>query len=120
MLIRVTGPNFIGGLIFGNNGRVAEPAPVVKWAQGMTADQVRAEAAKRGLEAKIVHTLTSVEIKGGEVLGGRAARACCRASSAGRAGACDPPFNSPSALARPDRPTDDSGREQISGSLMIG
>jgi len=66
MLIRVTGPNFVGGLIFGNNGRVAEAAPVVKWAQGMTADQVRAEAAKRGLKAKIVHTLTGAEIEAGK------------------------------------------------------
>ena len=66
MLIRVTGLNFVGGLIFGNNGRVAEAAPVVKWARGMTADQVRAEVAKRGLKAEIVRALTGVEIAAGK------------------------------------------------------
>src|SRR5262245_35507926 len=66
MLIRVTGPNFVAGLILGNNGRVAEAAPVVKWAQCMTVDQVHAEAAKRGPEAKTVHTLRGAGIKAGK------------------------------------------------------
>jgi hypothetical protein len=63
MLIRVTGPNFVGGLIFGSRGTVIEAAPVLKWANGMTADEVQAEATKRGFKATIVHTLTGTEIK---------------------------------------------------------
>ena len=63
MLIRVTGPNFVGGLIFGDRGRVIEAAPILKWANGMTADEVRAEATKRGFKAAIVHALTGTEIK---------------------------------------------------------
>ena len=63
MLIRVTGPNFVGGLIFGDRGRVIEAAPILKWATGMTADEVRAEATKRGFEATTVRALTGTEIK---------------------------------------------------------
>jgi hypothetical protein len=63
MLIRVTGSNFVGGLIFGDRGKVIEAAPILKWANGMTADEVRAEATKRGLKATMTHTLTGKELK---------------------------------------------------------
>jgi hypothetical protein len=68
MLIRVTGPNFVGGFIFSDRGKVIEAAPILKWAEGMTADEVRAEVTKRGFKAAIVRTLTGAEIKAvGEV-----------------------------------------------------
>lgn len=65
MLVRVTGPNFIAGVVL-EDGRVQRTAPIVKWAMGMTEDELRAEIRRRKLTATIVRTLTRAEIQGDE------------------------------------------------------
>jgi hypothetical protein len=62
MLIRIAGPNFVAGVVFGEDGDVRVAAPIVRWAVGLTVDQLRAEVARRGLTAAMVRTLTKPEI----------------------------------------------------------
>jgi hypothetical protein len=64
MLIRVTGPDFVAGLVFGEDDMVRLAAPVLRWAIGLPADELRAELERRGLKAKLVRTLTRPEITG--------------------------------------------------------
>jgi hypothetical protein len=65
MLIRVIGPNFVAGIVFDEDGRVHRTADIVKWAKGMTEDELRGELRRRGLTATRVRTLTRAEIKMG-------------------------------------------------------
>ena len=63
MLVRVTGPNFVAGLVFGiDNERVMVCAPILKWARGMTEKELRRELKRRGLTASYVRTLTGREM----------------------------------------------------------
>jgi hypothetical protein len=64
MLIRVTGPNFVAGLVLDEDDMVRVAAPILKWAIDMPADTLRAELARRGFKATIVRTLTRPEITG--------------------------------------------------------
>ena len=64
MLIRVTGPNFVGGVVLDEDGLVRVAAPILRWAIDMPADTLRAELARRGLKGTVVRTLTRPEIKG--------------------------------------------------------
>jgi hypothetical protein len=63
MLIRVTGPYFVAGLVIDEDDCVRIAAPVLKWAKGLNQEQLRAELARRELTATIVRTLTESEIK---------------------------------------------------------
>jgi hypothetical protein len=66
MLLRVTGTKFVAGLVFGlDTGRVAVTAPILRWAYGMTEDQLRRELKRRGLTASYVRTLTREEMQSG-------------------------------------------------------
>ncbi len=62
MLIRITGSDFVAGVVFDEDERVHRFAPKVAWAKGMTPDELRAEIQRRGLTATMVRTLTSQEI----------------------------------------------------------
>jgi len=64
MLLRVTGPDFVGGLVLDDDGMVHLAAPILKWAIGLQADSLRVELARRGLKATMVRTLTRPEITG--------------------------------------------------------
>ncbi len=65
MLIRVTGPEFAAGLVLGQDHRVARAAPILHWALGMSADELRAELKRRGLQGAYVKILTGPEIDKG-------------------------------------------------------
>lgn len=65
MLVRVTGTNppFVAGLVFGiDNERVMVCAPILRWARGMTEEQLRKELKRRNLKASYVRTLTGKEM----------------------------------------------------------
>jgi hypothetical protein len=64
MLIRITGSDFVAGVVFDEDERVHRFAPKVAWAKGMTPDELRAEIERRGLKATMVRTLTKQEIEG--------------------------------------------------------
>lgn len=69
MLVRITGPNFVAGVVFDDNdGRVRVAAPILKWALNLDETDFRAELKRRGLTATLVRTLTRAEttIKEGE------------------------------------------------------
>lgn len=66
MLIRIKGPGpngFVAGVVFNDDGKVYRFAPIVKWAEGLTHDQLRVEIQRRGLTAAYVRTLTLPEIE---------------------------------------------------------
>ena len=63
MLIRIQGSNFVAGVVFDEDGYAVKAAPIVKWAVGMTADQLREELRRRKLNATYVRTLTRTEIE---------------------------------------------------------
>jgi hypothetical protein len=66
MLVRVKGTNppFVAGIVFGvDTERVMVTAPILKWARGMTEEQLRKELKRRGLTASYVRTLTREEMK---------------------------------------------------------
>lgn len=66
MLVRITGDNppFVAGVVFDEDGYVHRFAPIVKWANGLSADALRAELDRRGLKATLVRTLIKAEIEG--------------------------------------------------------
>jgi hypothetical protein len=43
VLVRVTGPGFTAGLVFGQDHRVVKAAPILRWVVGLTSDELRAE-----------------------------------------------------------------------------
>jgi hypothetical protein len=64
MLIRITGPNFVAGVVFDEaDDEVRVAAPIVRWAVGLSAKQLRVELAQRGLTATVVRTLTGPEMR---------------------------------------------------------
>jgi hypothetical protein len=63
MLIRITGPNFVAGVVFDDSGQVHRYAPIVAWAKGLNHDQLRAAIRQRGLKATYVRTLTANEME---------------------------------------------------------
>lgn len=65
MLIRVTGPNFVAGIVLDHQERVAQSAPIVKWAKGKTLNEVRVIAAQKGFHLTLTHVLTGKEIEMG-------------------------------------------------------
>ena len=66
MLIRIIGPNFVADAIFDEDERVGKAAPIIKWALGLSPDEMLAELQRRGLKATYVRTLTRAEIRGGD------------------------------------------------------
>jgi hypothetical protein len=67
MLVRVLrGPNQDdAGIVFGDSGRVMVTAPVLRWAYGMTEEQLRKELKRRKMTASYVRTLTRKEMQCG-------------------------------------------------------
>jgi hypothetical protein len=66
MLIRVTGLDFIAGIVI-DDDKVRRTAPILQWAKGLSSDQLRAELKQRGLRATIVRTLTLKEMQTREI-----------------------------------------------------
>ena len=62
MLIRITGPNFVAGVVIDDGGCVSRTAPILAWAKGLDHDQLRAEIRKRDFKAAYVRTLTANEM----------------------------------------------------------
>jgi hypothetical protein len=63
MLIRVTGPDFIAGLVLDEDDMVRVAAPVLKWSIGLSAHSLRTELEQRGLKATLVRTLRRTELE---------------------------------------------------------
>lgn len=47
MLIRITAPHFVAGLVLSSNGHVIEAAPILKWTVGKHYGELRAYFAEK-------------------------------------------------------------------------
>ena len=54
MLIRVTGPGFVAGLVLDEDNMVRVAAQILQWAVGLSAETLRTELRQRGFTAKLV------------------------------------------------------------------
>jgi hypothetical protein len=64
MLLRITGPGFVAGLVVDEDDMVRVSAPILRWAIGLSVHSLRAELKRRGYTATICRTLTRSEITG--------------------------------------------------------
>jgi hypothetical protein len=62
MLIRVTGLDYVAGIVI-DDDKVVRTAPKLKWAKGLTTDQLRVELSQRSLRATVVRTLPLKEMQ---------------------------------------------------------
>lgn len=53
-LVRVVAPHFVAGLEVDGEGRCILAAPILRWCEGKTRDELRAYFARRGWDARIV------------------------------------------------------------------
>jgi hypothetical protein len=53
-LVRVDGPDFAAGLVLDDQERCTHSAPILRWAVGMTREDLRAEFERLGLRASVI------------------------------------------------------------------
>lgn len=61
-LIRVTAPHFVAGVEF-KNGRCVRAAPILKWAKGMTFNELFAKCKEKKWIATVVSNGSSVNLE---------------------------------------------------------